>query len=408
MIAVADLPRYMLAKPLAGGKVGYYWSPTAKALGDAPLERKALKGDLGAASQVADELNKALDHWHIHRRLPDDPIPDLIMSGTIDHVFDIYQKANPGKKRSYAKLKPGQRADYLRFMKRFANFTLKDGRRLGAVMAVELDAPTVDLVYGRLLVDEKGRERRRVTNHVMAVCRRAWRIAQRARPDLLPAENPFEAMDLDLSASETQPATYEQLLAFEAKAAEMALPELAFAARAAWELLQRVEEICTNFAWTHWRPADHPGEVFVRFGKTDAPIWKPLEDDKGAFYPELEERLRAVPKRGALVLVHNKVKGRKKKDGSDYAPVYRAYTPRFMQKQARKVRIAAGLPDHVTLETFRHGGLTELGDAGLPDTWAQAQSRHRQRTTLDRYIHRSEAQQKAGARMRVAYRRGEA
>jgi hypothetical protein len=52
--------------------------------------------------------------------------------------------------------------------------------------------------------------------------------------------------------------------------------------------------------------------------------------------------------------------------------------------------------------------LTELGDAGLLDTMAQALSRHKQRTTLDRYIHRTGDQQKAASRLRLAHREREA
>jgi hypothetical protein len=408
MILVGDdWPRYTLPKELADGTIAYYWSPTDKALADSGIARAKLGTDVAAAKKKADDLNADLDYWKIHKRHRDDPAPNVVVPGSIDHVFEVYKAANPSKRRSYLKLKPSQQADYARFMKRFADYTLKDGRRLGRVMAKQLDRQTVDLVYEKLLYDDAGKPRRRVTNHVMAVCRRAWGVAIRARPEIMPGYNPFEDMDLDHSSAETLPANYAQLVAFEAKAAELDLPEIAFAARAAWELLQRVEEICTTFSWTHWRPADHAESVFVRFAKKDTPVWKPLGDDKGSFYPELEERLKAVPKRGALVLVHNATKGRKKKDGSSVKPVYRPYSPRFMQKRARDIRIAAELPAYVTMESFRHGGLTELGDAGLPDTWAQAQSRHKQRATLDRYIHRSDVQQKAGARMRVAYRRGE-
>jgi hypothetical protein len=61
-------------------------------------------------------------------------------------------------------------------------------------------------------------------------------------------------------------------------------------------------------------------------------------------------------------------------------------------KIARRIRKHAGLGDHVTLESFRHGGLTEMGDSGLSDTLAIAISRHRQRQTLGRYIHTTDKQ----------------
>ena len=61
----------------------------------------------------------------------------------------------------------------------------------------------VDTLYGKLLVikqtDTAGnvieRERRTTTNHAMKTCRRAWNIAQRRNPALVPPNNPFARME---------------------------------------------------------------------------------------------------------------------------------------------------------------------------------------------------------------------
>jgi hypothetical protein len=209
-------------------------------------------------------------------------------------------------------------------------------------------------------------------------------------------------MGLDWSSDETIPATYDQLLTFEAKAVELGYPEVAFAARAAWDLLQRPTEVRERFAWSHYRPPDHPESIFVGFTKTNAPIWKPLSDAEGPFYPELERLLALIPRRATLVCVHEVIHGNQKRTG-----IFKPYHGRLFSERARRIADAAGLPKHITLAAFRHGGLTELGDAGLPDTMAQALSRHRQRTTLDRYIHRTDAQMIAASRLRLAHRRSE-
>ena len=409
---VSDELRYVLPKKLAGNRIAYYWSPTDKALADSGMERQRLGSDYATAHEKAKELNHRLDFWKVNRRFPDEPDASGPLPGTIDAVFARYQELNPSKPGAFKKLKPKQQKDYQRLMRRFANHKLKTGRRLGDMPANRLDARTADAVYEKLLYDTDGNARRRVTNHTIAICRKAFNVVARSNPEWMPVKNPFDGMTLDTSSAETTPATYADLVAFEKKAAEMDLPEMAFAARAAWELLQRVEEICTTFAWTHWRPLDNPDAVFLGFAKNKNPVWKPLGErgEKGrwiAYYPELEELLAAVPRRGALVMVHNATKGRKKADGSSVKAVFRPYTTRFMQKRARLIRDAAELPPHVTMETFRHGGLTELGSAGLPDTLAQALSRHKQRATLDRYIHTDVDQMKKGARLRLAHRRGE-
>lgn len=403
-----DTPKYLLSKELAGGRIAYYWSPPRHALPPGcPLERRPLGDNYGEARGRAAAYNQALDFWRMHRRLPDDPAPDRVIPGSMDDLFETYRLHAPSRPGSYAQLKPAQQRDYDRFMKRFAGHVLKDGRRVGAVMAIDCDPAFVDAMYEKLLYDDEGEARRRVTNHIMAACRRAWNVARRAKPDLFPAANPFDRMGLDNSAAETTPATYQQLLTFETKAAELGYPEIAFAARAAWELLMRPSEIRASFAWSHWRPADRPGHVFMGSDKNDNPVWKPLGDGGVSFYPELEERLQSVPRRATLVLAHIVRKGREK-PGERRPVVYKGYSKKLLESRAAAIRAAAQLPDHVTLTSFRHGGLTELGDAGLPDTLAQAQSRHKQRGVLDRYIHRSDAQQLAGARLRLAHRRGQA
>ncbi|RYD85743.1 MAG: hypothetical protein EOP84_01465 [Verrucomicrobiaceae bacterium] len=238
--------------------------------------------------------------------------------------------------------------------------------------------------------------------HIMSICRRAWNVAHRAKPKHFPRDNPFEKMGLDLSSGETIPATYAQLLAFEEKAIELGYPDIAFAARAAWDLLQRPSEVRERFAWSHYRPPDHPNSIFVGFTKTKNPIWKPLGDQDVPFYAELECLLALVPRRAPLVCVHETLRGNQR------TGVFKPYQVRLFSERSRQIANAAGLPSHITLAAFRHGGLTELGDAGLPDTMAQALSRHRQRSTLDRYIHRTDAQLVTASRLRLAYRRGEA
>ena len=118
------------------------------------------------------------------------------------------------------------------------------------------------------------------------------------------------------------------------------------------------------------------------------------------FYPELEALLALIPRRAPLVCVHEIIHGNQKATG-----IFKPYQGRFFSERARRVADAANLPKHITLAAFRHGGLTELGDAGLPDTMAQALSRHRQRSTLDRYIHRTDAQLMSASRLRLAHRR---
>jgi hypothetical protein len=68
----------------------------------------------------------------------------------------------------------------------------------------------------------------------------------------------------------------------------------------------------------------------------------------------------------------------------------------------REARVRAGLGAHVTLDACRHGGMTELGDAGATDSEAMASSMHRTVPVLHRYIKQTEQQRANAARKRRA------
>ena len=395
-----DWPQYMISKSLSGGRIGYYWNPAKRIMDkNPPLERKPLGQDLPAAIIEARQRTNALKHWLLTGHLPDEtPSETAELPGSIDHMFRVYREHAPSKQGSFESLKNSTKRDYNYHISRFSNYVLKDGRRIGEVLAKDIDPPFVDTIYEKFAHNDKGEPILRSANMMMAVCRRAWQVAHRAMPERVPTDNPFSKMGLNQSSTETRPATYEELVTFETKALELNRPELAFAARAAWELLQRPSEIRDCFAWKHYRPPEHPNEVWVGFNKNKNPIWKPLEDEEGRFYPELEDYLKLIPQRSPIVCTHEVLKGRQKSSG-----VFKPYSKRFFEKSVKMVAVAAGLP-HITLAKFRHGGLTELGDAKLPDTLAQALSRHKQRSTLDRYIHSTNEQALTASRQRLDHR----
>ena len=104
-------------------------------------------------------------------------------------------------------------------------------KRLSAI-----DTALTDDLYEKLLIlrttDAKGntieRERRTTVNHAMKSCRRAWNVVARRHPGKLPLVNPFAQMGLRSSGRETPTSTYDDLVAFRAKAIELGLsyPEL--------------------------------------------------------------------------------------------------------------------------------------------------------------------------------------
>jgi hypothetical protein len=170
----------------------------------------------------------------------------------------------------------------------------------------------------------------------------------------------------------------------------MGEPHLGAAALLSFEFHQRPEHVRNgDITWTDYRPAHRPDAVHIRHPKTGAKGWVPLEDERGLLFPELEAYLADLPRLGLPIVL---TQGRR-------GPA-RPYSAEYAQRKVREARKLAGLGEHVTLDACRHGGLTELGDAGATDSEAMAASMHRVAPTLHLYIKKTERQRASAARKR--------
>jgi hypothetical protein len=239
------LPRYVERKPLKGGGRGYFFHvPSRARKAGCPLQNEPLGTDYETAVARAETiLLPAFDAWRTGGT--SDKVPTVAAPGTLDWVFAEYRSD-----RRYTKLDPKTRRNHENGFKLVGGHVLTDGRRLGQVRVTAITTAVTDALYEKLLVltDSAGNvisERRTTVNHAMKSCRRAWNIVARRHPGKLPLVNPFAQMGLRSSDRETPTATYDDLLAFRAKAVELGLPSLATAAL--WEWLQRETDIFATF-----------------------------------------------------------------------------------------------------------------------------------------------------------------
>ena len=181
------------------------------------------------------------------------------------------------------------------------------------------------------------------------------------------------------------------------------MPSLGTAALVAWECCQRVKNVFASFSVEHYRPREHPNSVFVVHTKTNESFWMSLFDDKGGpIWPELMAELDAIKREriGGLMICRDWGDRRPwptwpAKDNPDLT---------YVNTKAREVMRAAGLRAELTFTSFRHGGLTEMGDAELSDRQIMAQSRHRSPKILKHYVKRTARQIAEGAKKRRAVR----
>jgi integrase len=150
---------------------------------------------------------------------------------------------------------------------------------------------------------------------------------------------------------------------------------MATAAALAFELVQRVSD-CFGFedpvdaeqartmpdeSGIRWEDYLAGHRITVRQQKTGKLVTIPLTDgfgpDRANLYPELEDELgiwaeAQVLKTGLIIV--------EERNGQPYKP-------RWMSEIHRRICDAAKLPKDLTFTSFRHGGATELGDAGETD-----------------------------------------
>ena len=301
------LPRYTIRKRLSGGAMAYFFSPK-KSYYDAgcTVAREALGTDYDAAvRRVEDVLLPAFDSW-LTNGLSDMVPAQTNRVGSFGWMISTF-KAN----RKFTETDRTTQIGYDRGLRMVAEYVLQDGSKVRSKMVADFDTNFVDAIYDKLLVvEEKAadgtivhRERRRMTNGAMVACRRAWNVAQRAHPKIVPLSNPFSRMGLKATApgqvaKQTPTATWDQLCLFRKSCIELSFFSLATASLVSWEWLQRVEHIFSAFDISHYRPKERPNSVRVVHPKTGEEAWWPLFDDGGAaLFPELMAELDEIKSR---------------------------------------------------------------------------------------------------------------
>ena len=388
-------PKYMEAKPLAGG-IRYFWNaPTWARKRSCPIKSEALGIDYAAAKARCDDyLNPLFNSWltggdsDAKRRAP---------VGSFDWLVADY-KSN----KKYTKRPPRTRSSYDRALEDVAGFTLMDGRRFGVLNVNSVKAATVDKLYERLKVGSDGKPRHRSALLSMTVCRIAWNVVHRNHPTIVPATNPFKGIDVEYEPKQNRAATLAELMQFVQAADEDGSRSLGTAAMITFYWLVREEDIFGRMAWSDYRPAEHPNAVLAwhhKNRKTEK-LAVPLFDVDGtSLFPEMVARLEGVKQTGTLMVMRDDPDPRKK--------IYLPWTTggrnpmRWVQAEVRRICRAAGLPDEISFTSFRHGGHTDGADSGLTDAQMRALGGHKTTAALLRYAKDTETQRRDGARKRL-------
>jgi Phage integrase family len=407
-------PKLMVAKRLKTGAIAYYWDvPSWAKRKNCPFRSQALGGDYGQAKQRCDEiLNPQFDGW-LAGASPEPAKADRPLVGTFDWLVSIY-KSLP----KYTRRPEKTRKSYDNALRLVSQHKLKDGRLFGSLSILSIKPATADVLFdklrqvrapvldndGRPIIGEDGkpmvrtRERARTALLAMVCCRTAWNWARRAKPEIIPSLNPFVGVDLQYTASPTRPVTHAELLRFVKAADEAGEPSIGTAAMIAFYWLQRETDIIGRLSWVqHYRPADNVQIARIYHHKTRELVEMPLYDEDGTvLWPELMERLDAAPRRGALIVMRDRLDRKRK--------ICLPWKEDYFRHRVAKLRTGAGIDPSAKFMGLRHGGNTEGADADLTDAQLRALSGHKTASMTALYAKQTMKQRREGARKRLAAR----
>ncbi|MEI8154877.1 MAG: hypothetical protein WCG92_25355 [Hyphomicrobiales bacterium] len=385
-------PRYMVARRLRSGATAYYWDiPSWAKRNGCALEIESLGTDYADAKKRCDELlNPQFDAW---RKQEDIALPsDHAAHGTFDWMVAIY-KSSP----LYQKLPAKTRKSYDAVLRLAGQHKLKDGRSFGMLALNSITPGAADRLFDRLKERPEGGERVRTAVLAVTVCKRAWNIARRDKPKIVPWENPFDKMELAYEPKPTRPVTHDELIRFVKAADEAGEGSLGTAAMIAYYWLQREEDITGRLSWSHYRPDDAPDVARIFHHKTRELVDIPLYDHDGTvLWPELMERLDAAARYGTLIVTRDRLDRRRK--------VHLPWKLDYFRHRVADIRAAAGIDFGAKFMGLRHGGNTEGGDADLTDAQLRALSGHKTASMTALYTKATMRQRQSGARKRLEAR----
>jgi hypothetical protein len=147
--------------------------------------------DFAQAKAKCDEiLNPQFEAWRKGNSFVEGPL-----TGTFNWMVEQY-KSSP----KWLRLAEGSRGDYDRVLSLVAEHKLRDNRSFGQLPLKSITPGAADKIHAQLSTTHGG-QRQRTAKLAMDVCRRAWSVAYRSYPGIVPSHNPFSKMGLFLSTA---------------------------------------------------------------------------------------------------------------------------------------------------------------------------------------------------------------
>src|SRR5215468_7918080 len=184
------LPRYVIDKQLAGGKVGststfrHDIGPHGCSIPNEPLgtDYGVACGPDGKGGRAA-ALNALFDEW-LKTKSGETP-PNIVRHGTVDWLFREYKQT----KAYLEKVSERSRPDYERTMLLVTDMITKKGDRIGDHKVKAITPVSADKIYELVVSGPRGL-RPRQGEKLVGLCARAWSVVHRLYPDVFNSDVP--------------------------------------------------------------------------------------------------------------------------------------------------------------------------------------------------------------------------
>lgn len=372
------LPKYVTDKELASGKTGFYWNcPTAYRKQGCPYKSAPLGINL-SQKEIDTEAkvhNDRLDGWLDERSNQPSYLENKY--GTVEWLVDQYL----GHKSFTARVGEYSAPDYHRILKRLCSAQIigESGKklRIGDQAINLIGVSTAEKIYDVFAASPRTAEK------LNTYCKSMW---QRMRPhhiELFRSDfpNPWEGVTINRRTKKKKKHnTRKEVYQFAWGCVDLGYAQIGAAAVIAYEWLLRPSNISAGKAlWAGYRSAFKPNVINVDHRKNNQEADHILETtfEDGTFikfYEEAEAVLKEVPRYGLSIVCR---------------PNGNLYSGTTLTQEVARLRKLLGMPNF-TLDGARHGGLTELEEAGLTEGQGRVLSKHKTASAYRGYAKETE------------------
>ena len=382
-----------------GLKSFYFEVPTWARRQDCPVRSCPLGHDLETAVEHGTRMVAELHEWMSGRdavEVASGPLP-----GSLEASVEIYKGH-----RHYRDICDGTRRVYDKDLRTLTAHAFRSGPLAGiplgrlpwrAITPQLVDALIDDLLVRIVHVDGVPRAvaSPRRARSVVSTAATMWSVAVIAG-GIPTTVNPFKGHRIKRATKETTAATADQVCDVVKEADAIGHRTLGTILLSVFEFVWRPEHVVQHFMVEHYRPPEEPDGILITDSKNGTKRWRPLFD-----YAD-------QPQYGALSTRLDALKGDRTsgamfaRNGDAGAPPPSMVTVRTWLNEA----VARTPHKGLTLASFRHGGLTECGEAGLTELEIRRLSLHKTTAVLGRYVHGTSVGQEISQAKRVELRNG--